>query len=236
LKKGNRVTVAGSKDVRRRAAEALTGPRYAVSEVARPDLALEKVREEQPDVLVIQAEAGKASLRKLRAASPHTKVISVHGAPGASDLASTDALVADDLVFAPVTGAELKIRIDRLAAAARVATAQPSATPRRQHTQRVVTELHDPANGRIDAKRLASFLDVRLTALANAIDKGYKAVFKSPSSTVLQPMLSPIHRLVVALHRGRSRTSSRAAQHCEPRARRRTADGAGARWSRRSSC
>jgi DNA-binding response OmpR family regulator len=202
MKKGIRVTVAGSKAVRRRAAEALAGPRYDVTEVARPDLALEQVRAEQPDVLVIQAEAGKPSLRRLRAASPHTKVISVHRAPAASDFGSPEVFVADDLLFAPVTGAELKIRVDRLAVVERVATTRaPAATPRGAGARSVVTELHDPANGRIDAKRLALYLDVRLTALARAISKDYKAVFKSPSSDVLQPLLSPLHRLVIALNR-----------------------------------
>lgn len=202
MKRGIRVTVAGSKVVRRRAAEALAGARYDVTEVARPDLALEQVRAEQPDVLVIQTEAGKPSLRKLRAASPHTKVISVHRAPAANELGSTEVFVADDLLFAPVTGAELKIRVDRLAAVERVATTRgPAAAPRGAGAQSVVKELHDPANGRIDAKRLASYLDVRLTALAHAIGKDYKAIFKSPSSEVLQPLLSPIHRLTVALHR-----------------------------------
>jgi DNA-binding NarL/FixJ family response regulator len=197
MKKGIRVTVAGSKEVRRRAAEALHGPRYAVTEVERADLALERVRAEQPDVLVIQAEAARATLRKLRAASPRTRVLSVHGAAGAAEVRSSEVLVADDLLFAPITGAELKIRVDRLVAGREVA---PTASPR-ERAQPVVTELHDPANGRIDAKRLASFLDVRVTALARAVGKDYKAVFKSPSSEVLQPLLAPIHRLVVALHR-----------------------------------
>ncbi len=202
MKRGIRVTVtvAGSKDVRRRAAEALAGPRYDVTEVERPDLALEQVRAEQPDVLVIQADAGKPSLRRLRAASPHTKVISVHRAPAANELGSTDVFVADDLLFAPVTGAELKIRVDRLAALGRVLTTRAPAADG-AGAQSVVTELHDPTNGRIDAKQLASYLDVRLTALARAIGKDYKAIFKSPSSEVLQPLLSPIHRLTVALHR-----------------------------------
>jgi DNA-binding NarL/FixJ family response regulator len=200
MKRGIRVTVAGSKVVRRRAVEALAGPRYDVTEVARPDLALEQVRAEQPDVLVIQSEAGKPSLRKLRAASPHTKVISLHRAPAANEVGSTEVFMADDLLFAPVTGAELKIRVDRLAALERVVTTS-AAAPRGAGAQSVVTELHDPASGRIDAKRLASYLDVRLTALARAIGKDYKAIFKSPSSEVLQPLLSPIHRLVIALHR-----------------------------------
>lgn len=203
MKRGIRVTVAGSKDVRRRAAEALSGPRYAVTEVVRPGLALEKVRAEQPDVLVIQAKAGKASLRKLRAASPRTKVITIHGARAAADLGSAEAFVADDLLFGPVAGAELKIRVDRLVEAARIATAtaRPAAVSRGERPALPVTELHDPVSGRIDAKRLASYVDVPLTALSRAIGKEYKAVFKSPSSLALQPLLSPIHRLVVALHR-----------------------------------
>lgn len=199
MRKGIRVTVAGSKDVRRRAVAALVGPHYAVTEVARPELALEKVRAGQPDVLVIQSSGAKASIRKLRAASPHTKVITVHRARAAAYLEAAESLVSDDLLFAPITGVELKIRVDRLAAAARVASAT-TPTPRAR-AQPIVTELHDSRNGRIDAKMLASYLDVRLTALARTIGKDYKAVFKSPSSAALQPLLSPIHRMVVALNR-----------------------------------
>ncbi|HET9594101.1 MAG TPA: MbcA/ParS/Xre antitoxin family protein [Anaeromyxobacteraceae bacterium] len=203
MRKGIRVTVAGSKGVRKRAAQALAGTRYAVTEVAEPELALQSVRTDQPDVLVIQAEAARASLKKIRQASPRTKVLTVHAARAATHLGSADTMLADDLVFAPVAGAELKIRVDRLAEAAR-ATAPRAPTPA-DVTPRSggepLTELHDDASGRIDAKRVAAYLDVPLTALSRAIGKDYKAVFKSPASAALQPLLSAVHRTIVALLR-----------------------------------
>ena len=65
----------------------------------------------------------------------------------------------------------------------------------------LIHALHDPGSGRIDARRLAEYLDVPLAALARAVGKDYKAVFKSPASAPLQPRLAPIHRTVVATER-----------------------------------
>ena len=92
--------------------------------------------------------------------------------------------------------AEVEATIDRLASSVREAMAAyaPASSP-------LVLSLHDPASGRIDAKRLATYLDVPLSALARAAGKDYKAVFKSPASAPLQPRLAPVHRTVVALER-----------------------------------
>ena len=96
------------------------------------------------------------------------------------------------------------IEIDLLASSVREAVAayaRPRSAP--------VPMLHDPRTRRIDAKRLATYLDVPLSALARAAGKDYKAVFKSPASAPLQPRLAPIHCTVVALERalgGRTHT------------------------------
>jgi len=99
-------------------------------------------------------------------------------------------------VNAGATAADVEARINRLASSVREAVAAyaPSGPS-------LVAELHDPESGRIDARRLASYLDVPLSALSRVIGKQYKAVFKSPSSGVLQARLAPLHRLVVALQR-----------------------------------
>ena len=86
------------------------------------------------------------------------------------------------------------VEIDRLASSVREAVA--AYAPARSS---LVPSLHDPRNGRIDAKRLATYLDVPLSALARAAGKDYKAVFKSPASAPLQPRLAPIQRLVSTL-------------------------------------
>jgi hypothetical protein len=92
--------------------------------------------------------------------------------------------------------AEVEATIDRLASSVREAMA--AYAPARSS---MVPSLHDPASGRIDAKLVAAYLDVRLSALARAVGKDYKAVFKSPASAPLQPSLAPIHRTVVAMER-----------------------------------
>ena len=88
------------------------------------------------------------------------------------------------------------VEIDPLASRARepVAAYAPARAP-------AAPVLHDPGSGRIDGRRLATYLDVPLAALARAAGKNYKAVFRSPASAPLQPRLAPIHRTVVALER-----------------------------------
>jgi hypothetical protein len=92
--------------------------------------------------------------------------------------------------------AEVEATIDRLASSVREAMA--AYAPARSS---LVPALHDPRSGRIDAKLVAAYLDVPLSALARAVGKDYKAVFKSPASAPLQPRLAPIHRTVVAAER-----------------------------------
>lgn len=56
----------------------------------------------------------------------------------------------------------------------------------------VLPELHDQATGRLDARRIAEYLDVPLTALAAALGKKYQAVYKTPAAPSLQEGLIPI--------------------------------------------
>ncbi len=100
--------------------------------------------------------------------------------------------------------AEVEATIDRLASSVREAMA--AYAPARSS---MVPALHDPRSGRIDAKLVAAYLDVPLSALARAVGKEYKAVFKSPASAPLQPRLAPIHRTVVAAERIFSGSRSR---------------------------
>lgn len=94
-----------------------------------------------------------------------------------------------------VDPATFLVEIDPLASRARESVAaHGSAAPASS-----APALHDPASGRIDARRLARYLDVPLAAIARAAGKNYQAVFRSPASVPLQPRLAPIHRAVVSL-------------------------------------
>jgi hypothetical protein len=108
---------------------------------------------------------------------------------------------AADVVVEPYEAAELRMRVDRTVSSLRPTAVidPPSATTGAARPRLI--ELHDSATGRIDARKLARYLGIPLTSLANAIDKDYKAVFKTPASESLQPALAPIHRTVVALDR-----------------------------------
>jgi len=63
-------------------------------------------------------------------------------------------------------------------------------------TAHVLPELHDPDTGRLDAKRIADYLSVPLSTLAEAIGKNIAAVHKSPSAPALQENLAAIARIL----------------------------------------
>lgn len=63
-------------------------------------------------------------------------------------------------------------------------------------TAHVLPEVHDSDTGRLDAKRIAEYLSVPLSALAEAIGKNIATIHKSPSASTLQESLSPIVRIL----------------------------------------
>jgi response regulator RpfG family c-di-GMP phosphodiesterase len=63
-------------------------------------------------------------------------------------------------------------------------------------TAHVLPEIHDSDTGRLDAKRIAEYLSVSLSALAETIGKNIATIHKSPSASSLQESLSPIARIL----------------------------------------
>jgi Protein of unknown function (DUF2384) len=59
--------------------------------------------------------------------------------------------------------------------------------------------LHDPATGRLDAGRIAGYLQLPLKHLAEALGRNYPSVHKSPSALSLQPLLRPVKRILEIL-------------------------------------
>ena len=66
--------------------------------------------------------------------------------------------------------------------------------------QVILPELHDPANGRIDAQKLAVYLGVPLKRLAEGLALNYKALHRSPAAEGFQPPLKPVKRCLEILH------------------------------------
>ena len=64
-------------------------------------------------------------------------------------------------------------------------------------------ELQDES-GRLDARRVAAYLDVPLKNLVTGLadERTYKAVFKTPSGTTAQTILQPVFNIVATLRRG----------------------------------
>jgi hypothetical protein len=55
-----------------------------------------------------------------------------------------------------------------------------------------LSELNDPATGRMDAQRIADYLGVPLTQLAGALGKRYQSLHKTPAAPSVQDGLRPI--------------------------------------------
>jgi hypothetical protein len=64
-------------------------------------------------------------------------------------------------------------------------------------------ELQDES-GRLDARRVADFLDVPLKSLVTGLadERTYKAVFKTPNGTTAQTILQPVFNIIATLQRG----------------------------------
>lgn len=57
-----------------------------------------------------------------------------------------------------------------------------------------LSELRDPATGRLDARRIADYLAISLRRLAAALGRRYGTVQKTPNAPTLQEALRPIAR------------------------------------------
>ena len=209
MKKELKILLSGSQGLLyEQATKTFAKGRYQIVTVARPNLkrVIETVEFEKPDVILLDISmpslSGKDVVYRIHQRFPGTPVILGMNAKelrGNMDLVCT----AADVVVEPYEPAELRMRVERSVWNPSPPTAaihMPIATTDTTRPP-LFTELHDPATGRIDAKKLAHYLKIPLASLANAIGKEYKAVFKTPASEALQPSLAPIHRTVVALDR-----------------------------------
>jgi CheY-like chemotaxis protein len=61
-------------------------------------------------------------------------------------------------------------------------------------------DVHDPDTGRLDAQRIAAYLGVNLTRLAEAIGVNYRALHKTPAAESVQERLVPFKHVLAALH------------------------------------
>jgi hypothetical protein len=65
----------------------------------------------------------------------------------------------------------------------------------------LLSELHDPDTGRLDAMKVATYLKIPLKQLSGALGKNYSTVHKTPSAPTLQPALQSIKRSLEILEK-----------------------------------
>jgi len=193
---------------------------------------IREVAESQPELVLVDYAFERdlpRLVQALKVASPGSPVlVTVDKAKAAQAFRDVEFNVSD-LLLKPFTEPELAFRIDRCIRAARrarsaavryaadrgelvlsppmMSLAEPVSVASAGPGQ---SGLRDPSNGRLDAKRVADYLDVPLKQLADALGENYKAIHKTPSKAALQPKLLPIERTVAILDerfggRGRAR-------------------------------
>lgn len=73
-----------------------------------------------------------------------------------------------------------------------------------------LAEVHSQTSGRIDARKIATFLDVPLPRLAASLGARHAAVHKTPDAPSLQQGLGPIQRSLALVSQGtRNRLEAR---------------------------
>jgi len=63
----------------------------------------------------------------------------------------------------------------------------------------ILSELHDPASGRVDAQKVSVYMGVPLKRLAQGLQLNYKAVHRHPSAVSFQPSLRRVKRCLEIL-------------------------------------
>lgn len=190
--------------LRRRTAALLSERDFEVAEAEfGPDI-VGTVSGSNPSILLIDTKVLRTSsamelLQQVRAYAREMPILLVTDADTGPALETALALDGVDFIVKPFEAFELHHRMDR-----QLRGAKAKAAARRQGATRpapVIQEVHDPQSGRLDAKRVAAYLDVPLKQLTPALGKKYTAVFKSPSSAALQPSLAPIAHTIEMLVR-----------------------------------
>jgi DNA-binding response OmpR family regulator len=190
---------------------------FAVQSSASTAQARKQILTSAPDVVLLDVQMpqidGRQLLQAIKERSPGIRVILLTAEaarPTDTGVAVTEGIVTDVPPTKAFDRDELVHRLNQLFARAR-GTRRPEVKavsdvkgsslrvdPLRAHW---VPELHDPATGRLDAKRIAAYLEVPVAAIARGIAKSTQAVHKSPATSSLQDDLGAIVRVISILSR-----------------------------------
>ncbi len=172
----------------------------AVVELDEPGSLVQRALDLRPDLVVVDVDS--VATRELKAVLeqvPGTNLLMTVAAGLAGNLDPALLVVgASDFLVKPFSIEQLLHRVRTLGALH--PTVPPdggAAAPSSIH--RTLLGLHDDASGRLDAKKIAGFLQVPLKALADGMGWKYRTVHKTPSSAALQPDLQPLRRAIEVL-------------------------------------
>jgi CheY-like chemotaxis protein len=161
-----------------------------------------RVTQAPPDLVILEVKTpstyGLSLLREIKSQVPDVPVLVV-----TSTMSSTQALKvirdgAQECVAKLSEGPFLATRVRRLLefggrAQGPIATRRSAASPSGDlHV--ALPELHETSTGRLDAERIANFLEVPLSKLVAGLGANYAAVHKTPSADSLQEKLIPVKR------------------------------------------
>jgi len=192
------VLLADDDSASRRQLTELLRRKYEVRSASTSSEALEAVKRNEPDVVILHLKAsnknGLELLKQLRKVSRNSAVIVLTTRSRTSDIPKALELGANDFLVKPIDNVEVEERINRAVKAAHRTTSP------RTHIKIWLPELHDPKTGRIAADKVAKHLAVPLKQLAHAVGANYATVHKTPAADSLQSALTPVKRSLEILH------------------------------------
>jgi CheY-like chemotaxis protein len=161
-----------------------------------------RLSQASPDLVILEVKTpsthGLSLLREIKSHVPEVPVLVVTSTINSTQAHKVIRDGAEDCVVRGSEGPFLARRVYRLLEfGGRVggphAMGRPAAE-RRGDLHVALPELHETSTGRLDAEKIADFLEVPLSKLAAGLGANYAAVHKTPAADSLQDKLIPIKR------------------------------------------
>ena len=191
--------VEARKERRKLLSELLREEGLKVESVESPEEAVGRAAKIAPDLLLLDVRmptvSGLEALEQLRGMElPIILITSSESAAVKHGLYSFG-----DVVQASVEDRALRARIRGILKRHPREPRQRPSLPSHPVGSHVLSELHDPNTGRLDASRMASFLGAPLSSFAKFSDVSVAGLHKNPASVSVQPHLIPIARSLAIL-------------------------------------
>ena len=164
---------------------------YKLESPKSPQTVVERVRTTHPDLVILEVcDTGVSGLNLLKEIRRLDENQAILVLVKSSLLNRVVALGVSEFVIQPFDIKELRLRIVRCLA---------QLAQRRPAMVLPLKELHDSDTGRLDAQKIADYLDVPLSKVAQALNLNYTTLHKTPAAASAQEALAPIKRSLAIL-------------------------------------